>query len=110
MRDATEGGSSAGIMGISDGPAAMMKCCRKEARMNHRGRALAAIALAMALVVPQAKVRKTSKQMCEAHGGTYNAQTQQCAHTAPKTVSAQQACQQQGGVYWPQEQYCDFEE
>jgi hypothetical protein len=48
--------------------------------------------------------------MCEAHGGTYNAQTQQCVHTAPKTVSAQQACQQQGGVYWPQEQYCDFEE
>jgi hypothetical protein len=83
--------------------------------MNRHGKAFAVMALALALAVPAAgcasktKVRRSAKQMCEAHGGQYNAQTQQCSYVAQQR-SAQQTCQQQGGVYWPQEQYCEFEE
>ncbi len=83
--------------------------------MKRHGKAFAMMALALALAVPAAgcagktKVRRTAKQMCEAHGGQYNAQTQQCSYVAQQR-SARQNCEQQGGVYWPQEQYCDFEE
>ena len=83
--------------------------------MNQRGKVVAATILAMALVLPLAgcagktKIRKSARQMCEAHGGTYNAQTQQCSYQAVQRA-ARQSCEQQGGVYWPEEQYCEFEE
>lgn len=84
--------------------------------MKRHGKAFAVMALALALAVPAAgcagkvKVRKSSKVMCEAHGGQYNSQTQMCSFAAAHQRSARQACQEQGGVYWPDEQYCDFEE
>jgi hypothetical protein len=83
--------------------------------MSQRGKAFAAMTLAMAFMVPlagcagKAKVRRSAKQLCEAHSGTYNAQTQQCSYRAV-TSSAKQTCEAQGGVYWPQEQYCEMEE
>jgi hypothetical protein len=86
-----------------------------EASMNQRRKTVAMIALTLALAVPLAgcagktKVRRTAKQMCEAHGGQYNAQTQQCSYVAQQRT-ARQNCESQGGVYWPAEQYCDFEE
>jgi hypothetical protein len=83
--------------------------------MNQRGKAFAAMTVAMALVFPlagcagKAKVKRSAKQLCEAHSGTYNAQTQQCSYRAV-TSSAKQTCEAQGGVYWPQEQFCEMEE
>jgi len=83
--------------------------------MNQRGKAFAAMTLAMTLVFPlagcagKAKVKRSAKQLCEAHSGTYNAQTQQCSYRAV-TSSAKQTCEAQGGVYWPEEQYCEMEE
>jgi hypothetical protein len=85
--------------------------------MTQRGKAFAAMTLVMALVFPlagcastgKAKVKRSAKQLCEAHSGTYNAQTQQCSYRAV-TSSAKQTCEAQGGVYWPQEQYCEMEE
>lgn len=83
--------------------------------MNQRARAVVATFVALAFVFPLAgcagktKVKRTAKQSCEAHGGSYNAQTQMCSYQAVQR-SARQNCEQQGGVYWPQEQYCEFEE
>jgi hypothetical protein len=73
---------------------------------------LHATVLAVVLVFPltgcAGKFKMTAKQMCEAHGGTYNAQGQHCDYTA-KRITAKQSCEAQGGVYWPAEQYCEFE-
>ena len=83
--------------------------------MSQRGKAVTATFMAIALMFPLAgcaaktKVKRTAKQSCEAHGGSYNAQTQMCSYQAVQR-SARQNCEQQGGVYWPAEQYCEFEE
>ena len=44
------------------------------------------------------KHRVSGKVMCEAHGGTYNATTQQCAYTA-QTRPMHQSCTAQGGTW-----------
>lgn len=71
-----------------------------------------AVVFALVLAVPLAgcssKLRWTAKQMCEAHGGKYTAQTQTCDYTAMQRT-AKQNCEAHGGVYWPQEQYCEVE-
>jgi hypothetical protein len=84
--------------------------------MRRRAKAVTATFVAMALIFPlagcaatKAKVKRSAKQSCEAHGGSYNAQTQMCSYQAVQR-SARQNCEQQGGVYWPAEQYCEFEE
>jgi len=87
-----------------------------------RRRAFTVAALTAALLLPlsgcattsssgaggKPKVRLSAKRMCEAHGGTYNAQGQSCSY-ASQTRQAKQSCQDQGGVYLPEEQYCEIE-
>jgi hypothetical protein len=55
------------------------------------------------------KVWRTSGQMCQAHGGSYNSDTRQCSFTA-SSVSGQQACEAQGGVYMAELQRCEFDD
>jgi hypothetical protein len=57
---------------------------------------------------PGNKVRLSAKRMCEAHGGTYNAQNQSCSY-ASQVRQARQTCQDQGGDYLPEEQYCEIQ-
>jgi hypothetical protein len=80
--------------------------------MMIRRRLAPAVVLVLALAVPltgcSSKLRWTAKQMCEAHGGTYNAQSQSCSYVAMQRT-AKQNCEAHGGVYWPQEQYCEVE-
>jgi hypothetical protein len=53
------------------------------------------------------KVRVSGKTMCEAHGGMYNAATQQCTYAAqPRSV--RQSCQAQGGYYDDAAQFCEM--
>jgi hypothetical protein len=81
--------------------------------MNQRSRMFASMALVMTLAFLVAgcagasKVRIGAKQMCEAHSGTYNAQTQQCSYQAVQR-SARESCEYYGGMYLPEEQYCAF--
>lgn len=77
----------------------------------HLGHTLRWTVLALALTVPLAgcagKVRLSSQKMCEAHGGTYNAQAKQCTHST-QPVSAKQICERQGGYYDPDADYCEM--
>ena len=75
-----------------------------------RGRLLAGVVLATALVVPLAgcatgKVRLSLQKMCEAHGGTWSQAQETCGmSTAEASRAARQAkdiCASQGGVYLP---------
>jgi len=76
--------------------------------MNCR-KATLGIALGAALLMPLAgcaKIRLDVARMCRAHGGTYNASTQQCTYPA-STRSAQQYCEGEGGYYDPNSQTCE---
>jgi hypothetical protein len=64
--------------------------------------------VALPLAACGGKLRLSARTMCEAHGGTYAPQTQQCSYTQ-QTLSAKQACEAQGGVYFSPEQYCEIE-
>jgi hypothetical protein len=76
-----------------------------------RIRIVVGIGLATALAIPlggcTGKVRIAVARMCQAHGGTYSAATQQCTYPA-STKAAQEYCQQQGGYYDPTAQYCEI--
>lgn len=74
--------------------------------MGPHRRPLAAIGFVMALLVLltgcAGKLRLSGKTMCEAHGGSYSAQTKQCSYPAqqpPRNIT--QVCQAHGGTYDP---------
>ena len=70
--------------------------------MSHR-----AVVVRMGVVVALAVslsgcggVKLSGKAMCEAHAGTYNAQTKQCTYPPnPPARSMTQVCQMQGGTW-----------
>lgn len=80
----------------------------RDAWMLVRVALIVGLSLALVACAGTTKVRLSARKMCEAHGGTYSAQQQQCTYT-PQTRNAQTICEQQGGVYWPDEQYCEIE-
>jgi hypothetical protein len=78
----------------------------------HRGHLILTISLTVPLVLAgcaggKGKVRLSSAQMCQAHGGTYNSSAQTCATPAASTATAQQACQRMGGYYDSFAQHCE---
>lgn len=59
-----------------------------------------AVVLAASLSGCAGRVHVSGKMMCEAHAGTYNAQTKQCAYPPqPPARSSAQICQAQGGEW-----------
>ena len=75
-----------------------------------RGRMLAGMALATALVVPLAgcgtgKVSVNMAKMCQAHGGTWSASAETCemsgAEASRAAKQAKDICAYQGGAYLP---------
>jgi len=76
-----------------------------------RGRLLAGMALAAALVVPLSgcasggKVGVSMAKMCQAHGGTWSQAQETCAMSATEASkaakSAKDICAAQGGDYLP---------
>jgi len=75
-----------------------------------RGRVLAGVALAMALVFPLAgcatgKVRLSMQKMCQSHGGVWSPAQETCGMTgAGASQAARHAkdiCAEQGGTYLP---------
>ena len=54
------------------------------------------------------KLRLSSKTMCEAHGGTYNATAQHCTYSAAQPRPVSQSCQAQGGYYDSAAQFCEM--
>lgn len=78
-----------------------------------RGRVLAGVALAMALVFPLAgcatggkgKARLNMAKLCQSHGGTWSASAETCGMTgtgaARAARHAKEICAEQGGVYLP---------
>lgn len=70
---------------------------------------LLAVAFAGSLAACGTKLRVSSKVMCEAHGGTYDAKTAICTPNPANVRTAQQACEYQGGVYDAFEQHCLLE-
>jgi hypothetical protein len=53
------------------------------------------------------KLRLNSAQMCQAHGGTYNASTKTCTYQ-PSTRTAKQTCEAHGGYYEPTLDVCEI--
>ncbi len=79
--------------------------------MGSRRPTLVAIGFAMALSALltgcAGKVRLSAKTMCEAHGGSYSAQAQQCSYPPqqpPRDVT--DICLAHGGTYDPIGQTC----
>jgi len=61
---------------------------------------VAVVALAGSLSGCAGTVHLSGKTMCEAHGGTYAAQSKQCSYPAqPPTRSASDICRMHGGQW-----------
>jgi hypothetical protein len=58
------------------------------------------LAVALAVSLSGCGIKLSGKVMCEAHAGTYNAQSKQCTYPPqPQARSATQICQAQGGQW-----------
>ena len=82
--------------------------------MGSRHEPLVAIGLALALLTLLAgcagKGPLSVKTMCEAHGGSYSAQAQQCSYPPQQPPrSATDICMAHGGTYDAMGQTCDLE-
>jgi len=56
----------------------------------------------------QKRIGATAVQMCQAHGGSYNATTRTCTYT-PTTKSMREACAAMGGAFDDAADYCDMD-
>jgi hypothetical protein len=76
---------------------------------RHERRAVLGLILALSALLAgcAGKGRLSAKTMCEAHGGSYSAQAQQCSYPPqqpPRNVA--DICLAQGGTYDPMGQTC----
>ena len=82
--------------------------------MSHRMNVCLTMVLTVFLAVAPTgcakKFYRASSQLCLAHDGQYNPETQQCRFTAATTVSSEKACQMLSGIYRAEQQRCEFGE
>jgi len=71
------------------------------------GMLLFGLALPLASCASASKVRMSSSNMCEAHGGAYNTATQTCSYTQ-SVRTAEQTCEQSHGYYDAAAQICEI--